>query len=572
MTNFLTRAARRWALCAATGFALAPAGSFAADPNAPNEGPSAIERELQKLYERDGRKMPPMRKPVVPPPGQKPAIPQQRQSAGAPSVMPPSNAQPMTAPKSNGVMQRINPFNRKTTGEPANTVSPPASEAPRSAAATTPARPTPPAPPPSSLSAQLESETPATIAANEFEPPPSNRPSAPAPTRPTATRDEFDNPFPDESEDQADRGRRPAAPPTERPAAPATSAPTSRSDSPPTPPGRAAEDNPFTGLKLDTPPAPRSAPEVRRPAPSVKEAPSAQEPAPRPMPTTAANANPFEAPVPAERAPRERATPKPSAPESTAPNPSAAPFGATPPTSSEPRSLTVPDNDPFELPTPRKAAPESRPTLSAPSIPNPPSLEAPGERPVLTAPPRQEAGPSLGGASEDRPQTPERSQEPATRPALKTPSLPRVEPRVQPPKQLNPEPAAELPRNPQNDHERKLRLIAERRGTGFKGFCPVTLREERDLVDASSEFTSTFDGVTYSFASEQAKAAFDRNPLKYVPAAGGNDVIIQGSKGHQVPGSLDYAVWYKDRLHLFSSRDTLETFIETLSTTSAPKP
>ena len=118
----------------------------------------------------------------------------------------------------------------------------------------------------------------------------------------------------------------------------------------------------------------------------------------------------------------------------------------------------------------------------------------------------------------------------------------------------------------EDDYAAKMRKIAERDGLrGFKGFCPVALRDNRDLIDALAAYNSMFEGKIYHFSSIEAKARFDAEPTKYAPVNGGKDVILLGNSGQEVEGTLEYAVWYKDRLHLFSSQETLETFVQTLN-------
>ena len=105
------------------------------------------------------------------------------------------------------------------------------------------------------------------------------------------------------------------------------------------------------------------------------------------------------------------------------------------------------------------------------------------------------------------------------------------------------------------------RQIQARAGqTGFKGFCPVALREHRELVDSSDQFTSTFGLQSYAFSSAESKAAFDTDPSRYAPAAGGSDVVVLVNSGEEQAGQLDYALWYRDRLYLFRSRETMTLF------------
>lgn len=108
---------------------------------------------------------------------------------------------------------------------------------------------------------------------------------------------------------------------------------------------------------------------------------------------------------------------------------------------------------------------------------------------------------------------------------------------------------------------RQQRQIQSRAGqAGFKGFCPVTLRDKRELVDVNPEFTATFGLQTYTFASAEAKAAFEADPSRYAPAAGGSDIVLLVNSGEEQQGMLDYALWYRDRLYMFRSRETMAAF------------
>ena len=113
----------------------------------------------------------------------------------------------------------------------------------------------------------------------------------------------------------------------------------------------------------------------------------------------------------------------------------------------------------------------------------------------------------------------------------------------------------------QEQRQRQQRQIQVRAGQiGFKGFCPVALRERRELVESSEQFTSTFGLQTYSFSSAESKAAFDTDPSRYAPAAGGSDVVVLVNSGEEQIGQLDYSLWYRDRLYLFQSRETMTLF------------
>ena len=124
-------------------------------------------------------------------------------------------------------------------------------------------------------------------------------------------------------------------------------------------------------------------------------------------------------------------------------------------------------------------------------------------------------------------------------------------------------PEAQSAEPPKVEIDAKMKLIAERGELrGLKGFCPVALRDDRDLKNALPEHHTTFKGRTYYFSSADSKAAFDENPQHYAPIASGQDVVLNKEKVTK-EGSLDHAVWFKDRLYLFTSQKTLEQFVAT---------
>ena len=95
---------------------------------------------------------------------------------------------------------------------------------------------------------------------------------------------------------------------------------------------------------------------------------------------------------------------------------------------------------------------------------------------------------------------------------------------------------------------------------GMKGFCPVVLREQRELVDAVPDYSLVYEGKRYYFSSADARVRFEREPHKYAPVAGGIDVVVKASNDQSVEGTLDFAAWYKDRLYLFTSPESLAAF------------
>ncbi len=108
----------------------------------------------------------------------------------------------------------------------------------------------------------------------------------------------------------------------------------------------------------------------------------------------------------------------------------------------------------------------------------------------------------------------------------------------------------------------QIRRIIERSGKpGIKGFCLVALRDDRELIDAQPEFRLSYDGKEYYFASAKSKAKFAENPAKYLPAAGGADVVVLTHTNQAVPGTLEYSLWFRERFFMFSSNEARQTFI-----------
>lgn len=111
------------------------------------------------------------------------------------------------------------------------------------------------------------------------------------------------------------------------------------------------------------------------------------------------------------------------------------------------------------------------------------------------------------------------------------------------------------------DPAEKYRRIAERGDrSGFKGFCPVVLREQLELVDASPEYQVEFEGAIYYLSTESAMTQFEEAPGRYAPVQGGIDLVKYSKQGVEEAGRLDYAVWYRDQLYLFSSQERMDQF------------
>ena len=194
------------------------------------------------------------------------------------------------------------------------------------------------------------------------------------------------------------------------------------------------------------------------------------------------------------------------------------------------------------------------PLLELPEIETPeiPALEIP-ETPRLTAAPEftQDVEKTVAGQKLLMPELPALPSAPgqlsATDSAEPDTKLPVIEPSA-PPKAEG-----------KTDKMRKIKERSELKG--LKGFCPVALRDERDLRDARPQFKAEYLGQVYNFSTLEAQEKFASNPSLYAPAAGGADVVLTSGEEARTEGTLDHAVWFKDRLYLFDSQKSLQTFV-----------
>ncbi|HUQ69447.1 MAG TPA: hypothetical protein VM165_07995, partial [Planctomycetaceae bacterium] len=202
-----------------------------------------------------------------------------------------------------------------------------------------------------------------------------------------------------------------------------------------------------------------------------------------------------------------------------------------------------------EEPVPTQAAPESIPE-TGPMVdpqPMPATTAAPALAVDAAAQPGAEAssGPALTLPA------------PAAAPELATPKgeLSGNEPASVPKAQI-------VESSTTDQYAEKMKQIRDRGGMkGLKGFCPVTLRDERELKDSQPEFQSSFRGQKFHFTTADAKTKFDQDPARYAPAAYGADVVVLTRDKDVAEGSLDFAAWYKGNLYLFANEETYTTFI-----------
>ena len=235
--------------------------------------------------------------------------------------------------------------------------------------------------------------------------------------------------------------------------------------------------------------------------------------------------------------------------------------------------------DPLANPFP--ALSEQAADTPKPELEKAPKLEAPEEENPFTGLtlPKPETilpSPSKPEAAQPEAAQPEAAQPKAAQPKLElSPKLPAFPPAPEEAPKLIVRPKSKpAPTVPEIEESQaraessddpvadKLKKIAERAELrGLKGFCPVQLRDERELRDARPQFSAEYEGVTYNFSSAAAQRKFEAKPYLYAPASSGEDVVLTAAEKKSVESSLDNAVWYRDRLYLFQKPESLKSFV-----------
>ena len=93
----------------------------------------------------------------------------------------------------------------------------------------------------------------------------------------------------------------------------------------------------------------------------------------------------------------------------------------------------------------------------------------------------------------------------------------------------------------------------------LRGHCPVAM-QNRQVVKASAEFVTRYDGHTYFFASDEARREFLANPEKYAPVNSGYDVVIEQKTGEREAG--DYVSEYEGRQYWFKTLANKKEFLQ----------
>ncbi len=96
--------------------------------------------------------------------------------------------------------------------------------------------------------------------------------------------------------------------------------------------------------------------------------------------------------------------------------------------------------------------------------------------------------------------------------------------------------------------------VASEPAPALDGYCPVCLVKMNKLVKGDAKFSSVHDGKTYLFPGADQKRVFDRNPVAFTPALGGDCTVCRVEKGKKVAGKPEFHAVRDGRLYLFPSQ------------------
>jgi hypothetical protein len=101
---------------------------------------------------------------------------------------------------------------------------------------------------------------------------------------------------------------------------------------------------------------------------------------------------------------------------------------------------------------------------------------------------------------------------------------------------------------------------------GFGGYCAVTMHHQQRWAVGDRNWGAIHEGRLYLFANVEAQQAFLRDPHRYAPILGGDDIVLFVETGQRVSGQVRMGATHTmpgdgtPRLYLFASEQTLEKF------------
>jgi YHS domain-containing protein len=102
-------------------------------------------------------------------------------------------------------------------------------------------------------------------------------------------------------------------------------------------------------------------------------------------------------------------------------------------------------------------------------------------------------------------------------------------------------------------------VVGEQSGVMLKGNDVVSYFTQGKHAMGSPQFASTYENVTFHFASAAHKALFDKEPTKYIPQFGG---YCANGVAYGIPWGGDADTWRIEggKLYIFGGKDSKDAF------------
>lgn len=97
---------------------------------------------------------------------------------------------------------------------------------------------------------------------------------------------------------------------------------------------------------------------------------------------------------------------------------------------------------------------------------------------------------------------------------------------------------------------------------GLDGYCPVRLCQTRTWVAGDPQLALVFEGRVYRFAGMQEMQAFQSEPSRYAPVAGGLDTVLMSEQRGAHAGRREHGVFWHGQIYLFTSEESLARFAQ----------
>ena len=113
---------------------------------------------------------------------------------------------------------------------------------------------------------------------------------------------------------------------------------------------------------------------------------------------------------------------------------------------------------------------------------------------------------------------------------------------------------------PKEAKSSKIAVNVDGKGVILKGYDAVAYFKQGKPLKGNPAIESTYQGVTYLFASAANKADFDKDPAKYVPQYGGFCAYGVANGVLANTESPNAFTVYKGKLYLCGNQDALKSF------------